>query len=499
MFSIKKHQCVLIFFENEWVWGEKVEETWTRREISQVPETIKPQVQQNQELLDSKRTSFLSAQKKTITLWNELEKVAMNKVQAALETRLFDDIKDPKEREDQIKMLVNEFMTKYKSEYDSLKKNLEWMNPPLPEEEIQIQLQEQESFAFEQFINAKIKEQNIEKRKELRKQRYLKALISTGDGEKDKKNQDLVSKFEVDYSAIKSKILEEKPELRDDKIKQRIEIQRAIDEQFIKYCEENGIEIDWILLLQDDGGWAVPSEAQVSEEFVRIDTKWSILHAQNQYLEAASELSTTAQIYQQESARHEKIEQSDDWDQIVYDLPRKIVDLPPWETASFTGSSWSSEVVYEAYREADGEYTLKFNGHTIKDLPKKEMEVVVDLNAIPVVNTIFTASSELYRTLLREYTSVCREEGIDPLQNPPLWFINFLFARLNDAYIATNPDNGDSSLLGLNISDMPTQERGKYIRNLLTMDIWMRDEVIRKLVNQKILVNGKINLSRYPR
>lgn len=118
------------------------------------------------------------------------------------------------------------------------------MNPPLPEEEIEIQLQEQESFAFEQFINSKIKEQNIEKRKELRKQRYLKALILTGDGEKDKKNQDLVSKFEVDYSAIKSKILEEKPELRDDKIKQRIEIQRAIDEQFIKYCEDNGIEVD---------------------------------------------------------------------------------------------------------------------------------------------------------------------------------------------------------------------------------------------------------------
>ena len=120
-------------------------------------------------------------------------------------------------------------------------------------------------------------------------------------------------------------------------------------------------------------------------------------------------------------------------------------------------------MVYEAYREPDGEYTLTFGSHTLKDLPKKEIDVIVDINAIPVINTIFTADAKLYRTLLKEYTFLCSTSGSNPLENPPLGFIDFLYGRLNDAYMATLPESDNTSLLGFSIADMPYKDRGKYI------------------------------------
>jgi hypothetical protein len=236
-----------------------------------------------------------------------------------------------------------------------------------------------------------------------------------------------------------------------------------------------------------------------SGEYVRLETKWSIIQAQNDYLSAAKQLTDASEIYEQETLKYDKL-QSHLWDEnVVYDLPKKILDLPPGESSSFLGTSGWGEIVYEATREPDGEYTLSFNGHTMKNLPKKEVEVIVDLNAVPIINSIFTANSVLYQTLLREYKLLCMMWWSDPLENPPLGFIDFLYSRLNDAYTATLPEYDNSSLLGFSIAGMAFKERGKYIRNVLSSNIELRSEVKKKLENQKILVNGKINLSRYPR
>ncbi len=502
MFSIKKIHVITPFYENE---GGAMN-SWeiareTPSDLKKGTEAMVSQNEKDQEQITAKRWAFLEAQKKTITLSSSLESIANEKVNAVLETDLYRNIKDEVLRKKMIQELVSEFMTKYAPEYEAMKASLGWTNPARSKEDIAIELEMHESLAFEKFINDKRKE-IIDKRKEQRKQRYLKSIKPTENDELDRQNQELVAKFSVDYAAIRNAILTERPELKDNNDELRKEIRKAIDAQFLLYCSENGIDIDEAILSEEDtvsDGESKWIDIDITEGYVKIETKWSILIAQQEFTESAAALSLAAQVYQQETSRFEKLETSENEQGKLYDLPQKIIELPPGETSSFIGASGSSETVYEAMREPDGEYTLTFNGHTLKNLPKSEVEVIVDLNAVPVINSIFTVSSGLYQTLLREYKFLCTMGGTNALENPPLGFIDFLYSRLNDAYVATLPENEESSLLWFSISGMPYKERGKYIRNVLTTNIDLRNQVIKKLQEQKILINDKINLSRYPR
>lgn len=499
-----KHQFHTIspFYENE----SGGTSSWEIvREVSPIPKIEEKgavsQNQKDQESITAKRWVFLEAQKKTVTLSSSLESIANEKVNAVLETDLYRNIKDEAVRKKMIQELVSEFMTKYAPEYEALKASLEWVQPTPSKEDIAIELEMHESLAFEKFINLKRKE-IIEKRKEQRKQRYQKSIKPTENEELDRQNQELVAKFSVEYAAIRTKLLTDKPELAENTDKLRKEIRKAIDAEFLLYCSENGIDIDEAILSEVDtvsDGESKWIDIDITDEYVKIETKWSILIAQQEFTESAAALSLAAQVYQQEASRFEKLETRENEQGKLYDLPQKIIELPPGETSSFIGASGSSETVYEAMREPDGEYTLTFNGHSLKNLPKSEVEVIVDLNAVPVINSIFTVSSGLYQILLKEYKFLCTMGGTNALENPPLGFIDFLYSRLNDAYMATLPENEESSLLWFSISGMPYKERGKYIRNVLTTNIDLRTQVIKKLQEQKILINDKINLSRYPR
>ena len=84
-----------------------------------------------------------------------------------------------------------------------------------------------------------------------------------------------------------------------------------------------------------------------------------------------------------------------------------LESLPTGSSISFVESGSGGSTLYYAEREPDGEYTLSFRGMTLKNLPKKEVDVIVDLNAIPVISTLFSTNSTLYRTLLREYKILC--------------------------------------------------------------------------------------------
>jgi hypothetical protein len=206
-----------------------------------------------------------------VSLGSTLESVANNKVDAILATQLYDSLA-PEERRKKIQDIVNEFMVQYKLEYDALKANLEAVKPPIPKEEIEFQLQDHESLSFEQFINAKIKEQKIEKRKDERRQRYIKMLVLTGDAEQDQKNRDLVGKFDPKYPEIKAKLIEERPELEKNTEELKKEIRKIIDTKFIEYCEQNGIQIDQELL--NSGEVNVTDEGDDSSgEYVRLETK----------------------------------------------------------------------------------------------------------------------------------------------------------------------------------------------------------------------------------
>lgn len=500
MFTNKQHGRILSFFEmaNE---GSRESEgivEWTIKKEKIAPEVS--QNEQNQAQIETKKAGVTDAQKKTIELGNTLERVANEKVEAIQKTNLFDRL-GAAERRIKIQELVNEFMTTYKAQYDTLKASLEALDPPLTKEEILVQLKEQEALSFEQFVNAKKKE-IIEKRKKQRQDRYLKAFVSTNDPETDALKKDLIEKFDPKYADIRKKLLEDRPELIDKKDELRKEIRKAIDIKFLEYCSENSIEIDTNILeteLHDDAWASDGTDSDITDDYIQIQTSGSILQAQNEYLEAAKTLVEATQVYQIERAKYESVEVLEVGDVAMTNLPARISLLPPGESISFLGSSGWGDMVYEATREADGEYTLKFNGHTMKNLPKKEMEVIVDLNSIPVINSIFTVNSRLYQTLLREYKLLCMMGGTDALENPPLWFIDFLYNRLSDAYMATLPENGDNSLLWFSIDHMPYKDRWKYIRGVLSWNIEMRSEVIKKLEQQKILTNGKINLSRYPR
>jgi hypothetical protein len=502
MFSKHKLHTITPFYENE----SGGTSSWEiAREISSVPKKEETkevsQIQKDQESITAKRWVFLEAQKKTIALSSSLESIANQKVSAVLETDLYRNIKDEALRKKMIQEVVSEFMTKYAPEYEAMKASLKWVQPTPSDEDIAIELEMHESLAFEKFINEKRKE-IIEKRKEQRKQRYLKSIKPTENEELDRQNQELVAKFSVDYAAIRSAILTERPELKDNNDELRNEIRKAIDAEFLLYCSKNGIAIDESILWEGDtasDGESKWIDIDITEGYVKIETKWSILIAQQEFTESAAALSLAAQVYQQEASRFEKLETIEKEQWIVYDLPQKIIELPPGESSSFLGTTGSSEAVYEATREPDGEYTLKFNGHTLKNLPKEEVEVIVDLNAVPVINSIFTADSALYVTLLNEYKFLCMVGATNPLENPPLGLIDFLYTRLNDAYLATLPENTESSLLWFSISGMWFKERGKYIRNVLSTNIELRNQVTKKLLEQKILLNGKINLSRYPR
>lgn len=494
MFSNKKHQKVELLFENEGWWADSHEQ------LSDLPSTRtsedpwKSEFQKKQDLLQKKQDSFLASRNKVVSLANSLESIALQKVDAVMQTTLYIEISNSEERKNKIQQLISEFIEKFKPEFDSFKMNLESMNPPLSKEEIEEQLQDYESQAFEQFINLKFREQGIEKSKQKRKQKYLSALVFTGNQEQDARNQELVAWFQVDYLGAKKKIIEEHPELRENKEWLKTAIQKALDEQFVEYCKTNDIPIDEGLLWEENSQSESHNETEGDEQFVRIESRGSMLMVQQDYMAAARDLSNASELYNEELEQYDKAERIELWNNVVYEIPKSIVELPPWETTTFVGSIGWSETLYEATREPNGDYSLSFQGITLVDLKKEDLEIVLNINDIPIISILFSRNSNLYKILRDEYWNAWNNK----FKNPPDWFIEYVYDRLNQAYLATWPKSKEWSFLGMPLPEGAQEQKGRYIRNVLTTNISIRDEALSRLHEQKIIVSWKINLSLFP-
>ncbi|GAB0174487.1 MAG: hypothetical protein HHAS10_03660 [Candidatus Altimarinota bacterium] len=493
MFSAKKHHFIKYYSENEGEGSVPRESDSIAPKATTPEEPTKSESQKKQDSFRGKQESYLTSQKKVIGLATSLESLADEKVDVVMQTSLYIEIPNHDERKKKVQQTVGEFIARFKPEFDSLKSNLEAIKPPLSKEEIESQLQDQESQAFEQFINLKLKEQTRDKAREKRKQRHLEALVTTGDELQDKKNQELILQFTTDYLATKKKILEEQPELADNKEGLRIAVQKAIDVQFIEYCQQNSIPLSEEFISGQESALQAQDESEGGDEYVRVETQGSVLAVQQEYLDAAEKLSKASELYNEVLEDFDKVEEIKIEDETVYELPRSIIELPPGETTAFVGYTGGIETVYEATREKDGEYSLKFEGVTLIDLKKEDLDIVLSINDIPIINTLFSRDSRLYSLLRNEYGAT----GKDKFKNPPDGFIEFIYERLNQAYLATLP-NGSESFLGIPLPEGTPEEQGRYIRRVLTTNISIRDEAMKRLYSQKIVIGGKINLSLFP-
>ena len=171
--------------------------------------------------------------------------------------------------------------------------------------------------------------------------------------------------------------------------------------EFFFYCQKNDIPID-PSQASIEHGFSIEGDDLSSGETLSIAySERDIFTTIKDYQQSAVELQRS-HIELQEEFPKEQSEREN------YIPSEKVLDsLPIGDSTSFVESGSGGSTLYYAEREPDGEYTISFRGMTLKNLPKKEVDVIVDLNSIPVISTLFTANSTLYRTLLREYKFLC--------------------------------------------------------------------------------------------
>lgn len=441
--------------------------------------------------IDEKSTKLQAVQEKTVESARDLEKIANDRVKVILKSEGFYRGESDQIRESHARDIVNAYIAEYTPIHADMAKNLkEQKDPILTPEQISEQLAQIDAKNFGEFVEKKLREYYVGKRLNS----YEKLLPEDKRTEDNlKKVRDFFNWENFDYKKVRNQILEDRPDLKDDPIG----LQRMLDvmlyKEFFFYCQKNDIPID-------------PSTASIEHGFsIEGD---DLSHAREITIpQSEKDIFTTIETYQQSAfdLRQSHIDLQEEfpkeqWER-EYSIPsEEILDsLPIGGSTSFVESGSGGSTLYYAEREPDGEYTISFRGMTLKNLPKKEVDVIVDLNEIPIISMLFSTNSTLYRTLLREYKFLCMLWGADPLENPPLGFIDFLYRRLNDAYMSTNPENGDTSLIGINISHLWYKDRGKYIRDVLQTNIEMRNQAMKRLQDQKIIISGKINLANFPR
>jgi hypothetical protein len=399
--------------------------------------------------------------------------------------------------------MVNTYITNHAEGYKATRLKLENEIPPIAHGEIQGKLDAQHQEAFAIFVKEEIKKMRVNARVN-----EYKNFLPKWEREK---YTSLIESFFLEkhfnFRWTKNSILKTMrntgEDVDDATVKQMVRIQ--MDERFSAYAKEKGIPIDdeklknrkseTIDLLSDDPD---------IETIVGIQsTGKNLLSAHDDFVAWADEMRVQKSAYVEEIEKYEYVEKreirSTDTVLEVSESPEKLQKLAPGETLYFTNPWESSDTLYRAQREPDGEYTLSFGNTVIKDVPKAEMDVIINLNTIPVISTLLSTGSAIYRTILREYKLLCALGWAKPLENPPDGFIEFIFRRLNDAYIASNPSGDDISLLWKDISNLPSKERWRYISWVLSTDEWTRSQIIKKLERQKILVNGRLNLGIFPR
>lgn len=171
--------------------------------------------------------------------------------------------------------------------------------------------------------------------------------------------------------------------------------------EFFFYCQKNDIPIDPSQASLEHGFSIEGDDLSSGETLSIAHTERDIFTTIENYQQSAVELQQS-HIELQEEFPDEQRERK------YYTPSEEILEsLPMGSSTSFVETTSGGSTLYYAEREPDGEYTLSFRGVTLKNLPKKEVDVIVDLNSIPIISTLFTTNSTLYRTLLREYKFLC--------------------------------------------------------------------------------------------
>lgn len=458
--------------------------------IEPTPEEKRLKDQADQQArIDEKNSKLQGVQEKTIKSAQEIEKIANDRVETILKSQGFYRGESPEVRKSHAQDIVNAYIAEYTPIHADIAKWLKDRKDLTPEQ-ISDQLAQIDTKNFGEFVEKKLREYYVWKRLS----KYEKLLPEDKRTEENlQKIRDFFKWENFDYKKIRSQILEDRPDLKDDPVGLQRMLDVTLYKEFFFYCQKNDIPID-------------PSQASIEHGFsiegddVSSGETLSIAHSER-------DIFTTIKDYQQSAVElqrsHFELQEEFPKEQLSREhyMPSEEVleSLPIGATTSFVESGSTGSTLYYAEREPDGEYTLSFRGITLKNLPKKEVDVIVDLNEIPVISTLFSTNSTLYRTLLREYKVLCMLWGSDPLENPPVGFVDFLYRRLNDTYMATNPENSDTSLLGVDISHLWYKERGKYIWDILQTNLEMRNQAMKRLQDQKIIISGKINLAKFPR
>jgi hypothetical protein len=222
-----------------------------------------------------------------------------------------------------------------------------------------------------------------------------------------------------------------------------------------------------------------------------VEYAWgNLLSAINEHQEEVQVMVMKKNIYVEEMARYEPLEIITKSDNTITQVPNTVESLKSWESITFI-STWSTtDTLYYVESEWDGQYTVSFGSITMKDLSKKELDVIVSLNNIPVIDRLFSVNSTLYKTLFREYKIYCQSFWIDPTSNPPYDFVRYIYTRLNDVYVMKNSDS----------SHLTREDQGERITSILMTNISLRQEIWWKLQDINVITaDNRLNLSEFPK
>ena len=493
------------FFEKSWdisSWeiihsqeSSEIVETSEQKKLREWWEAEKMRKTQ-EESLNASRKGFTQSREKLIEASKKLTLAGNDRVDFLLKNHPYFQKKNNDEWKELAQKIVNEYITRFAPESKNLRLILESEVPELTSEAIQEKIDIFDQEKFSEFVHQEIQKVRISARVE-------KYLMLIPEGEREKYKGDIEKFFSWDifqYKKVREHVIalaEESGEtIEQDEITERT--RKEINKIFLRYAWENNIPIDEVnLLALDNDFWNTDKgEEEKIEPFVGK----SILTTYNEFDDWAQEMRAKKDEYLEQTDKYSTIsEHQDEYSLItISSAPQEIDRLSPWESLYFSSHGATTDTLYRVEREEDGEYTVSFWNVKIKDVPKKELDVIISLNKVPIIENLFSVNSSLYRTLLREYKFICALWWYDPLKNPPDGFAEFIFRRLDDAYNAGVPDEDDRFLIGKNLSDMPYEVRGRYIIERLSSDTSLRTEVMNRLVQQGIIVGGKLNLSKFP-
>jgi hypothetical protein len=448
---------------------------------------------------------FIDARADLIEKSKEFTQVANERVESLLREHPYFQKLPIDQARDTAHKMVNSYIMTHADDYKANKLRLQNEIPPVAQQEIQKRLDEEDQEAFAKFVKEEVKKLQVNERVK----QYLDLIPEPDRESYTHLVQAFFSERHFDSKASKARILDTMVDTGGNIDKTMVNeiVWIEMDREFLIYAQAKGIPIDYEKLKnrETEIGTKIPIIDDVDGEKVIniVSSGKNLMTAHDEFTTWADEMRSQKDIYTEKveeyhHVRNLEIKTGDDTIETSWS-PEALQSLKSGESLYFVHPGESSDALYRAEREPDWEYTLTFRGMTFNNLPKKEIDVIIDLNSIPVISSIFSINSTLYRTLLREYRVLCMMWGTDPLENPPLWFIDFLYSRLNDAYLSSNPKDENTSLIGSDISGLWYKARGKYIRDVLHMNIGTRNEAMKRLEDQKIIIAWKVNLAKFPR